>query len=126
MNSISSRRDDAPDTSSRRADLQQSALDRLIALTSALATDRPKDAALLRERCDMALLCPDMLRGTDVLMMRLSTRAISWVDRANRPLQRFHDVDATGVHPIAVDLIELRPREVTMPAVSRLPLEVRR
>lgn len=120
-------RDEAPDTFFlRRSDLRQSALDRLITLTVALAADQPEDAALLREQSDTALLRTDTLRGTDVLVLRFSTRAIYWVDRATGALLRFEGVDATGVNPIVIDLIELGPREVTMPAVSRLPLEMRR
>jgi hypothetical protein len=110
----------------RAADLQQSALDRLITLTVALAADQAEDAASLRAQPAAALLRTDTLRGTDVLVMRFSARAIYWVDPSTGRLLRFEGVDASGVNPIVVDLIELGPRDVTMPPVSRLPLEVRR
>lgn len=110
----------------RAADLQQSALDRLITLTVALAADQAEDAASLREQPAAALLRTDTLRGTEVLVMRFSARAIYWVDASTGRLLRFEGVDASGVNPIVIDLIELGPRDVTMPAVSRLPLEARR
>lgn len=120
-------RGEAPDTFFlRAADLQQSAIDRLITLVVALAAQQPEDAAQLRGQPAAALLRRDTLRGTDVLVMRFSARAIYWVDADTGILLRFEGIDASGANPIVVDLLELGPREVAMPPVSRLPLEARR
>lgn len=120
-------RGETPDTFFlRAADLQQSALDRLITLTIALAADQAEDAASLREQPAAALLRTDTLRDTEVLVMRFSARSIYWIDPETGTLLRFEGVDASGLNPVVIDLLELGPRELTMPPISRLPLVARR
>lgn len=120
-------RGETPDTFFlRAADLQQSALDRLITLTIALAADSAEDASLLRAQPAAALLRTDTLRDTEVLVMRFSARSIYWIDPETGTLLRFEGVDASGLNPVVIDLLELGPRELTMPPISRLPLVARR
>jgi len=120
-------RSEAPDTFFlRAADAQQNGLDRLLTVIVALAADQAEDPELLLEPDRGGLLRTDTLRGTDVLVMRYSARSIYWVDAATGLLLRFEGIDASGVNPIVIDLVELGPRDVPMPSVSRLPLELRR
>lgn len=106
----------------RTIDTAHRRLDAIIATINALAMKTPENVQLLRQKEGSAFLRNDVLRGTDVLVMRYGRRVILWVDPVSRKLLRFEGNSANGAMPIIVDLVErVAPRipspkkELTVP-----------
>jgi hypothetical protein len=106
----------------RPADPQGHALDRLIAILAGLATLQPDNAQLILQNPGAGFLRDDTLGGRTVVVLRYSERSIYWVDPTNGQLVRFEGRDALGGSPVVVDLLELGPQVVALPAVGALPL----
>jgi hypothetical protein len=116
-------RGETPDTFFlRAADPQGAAIDRLIAIVVGLATTQPDNAQLVLQNPGAAFVRTDRLREVDVEVLRYSARTIHWVALDTGELLRFEGSDSLGGSPVIVDLLELGPQRVELPAVSVLPL----
>jgi hypothetical protein len=116
-------RGETPDTFFLRpADPQGVVIDRLLAIVVGLATTQPDNAQLVLQNPGAAFVRTDRLREVDVEVLRYSARTIHWVALDTGELLRFEGSDSLGGSPVIVDLLELGPQRVELPAVSVLPL----
>jgi hypothetical protein len=93
-------------------------VDRLIGVVLGLATERPDNAQLVLQKPDAGFVRRDVLRGTDIEVLRYSDRTLLWVDPATGALLRFEGNDSLGTAPVVVDLIERGPVRVELPPVT--------
>jgi hypothetical protein len=101
----------------RRVDTAGRTVDRLIAIVLGLATERPDNAQLMLQKPDAGWVRGDVLRGTEVEVLRYSERTLLWVDPVSGALLRFESRDGLGGAPVVVDLLTLGPVRIELPAV---------
>jgi hypothetical protein len=101
----------------RGVDTAGRTVDRLIAIVLGLATERPDNAQLMLQKPDAGWVRRDVLRGTEVEVLRYSERTLLWVDAASGTLLRFESRAQQGDAPVVVDLLTLGPVRIELPAV---------
>ena len=100
-----------PDTATRL-------LDRAIAVVVGLAAKEPDNALLVQQKPGSAFLRNDVLRGTQVVVLRYGERNLYWLDAKTGEMLRFEG-NAAGLNaPIIVDVLERGKRTITFPLVS--------
>jgi len=100
----------------RGVDTEGRTVDRLIGIVLGLATERPENAQIMLQKPDAGFVRRDVLRGVDVEVLRYSQRTLLWIDPVSGVLLRFEGNDRFGSAPVVVDLIELGPVRVELPA----------
>lgn len=104
----------------RPADVTARRLDVLLRTVSALGTEQPENAVLIRQTPGTAFLRSDTLRDTEVIVLRYGERLLWWIDPATGNLLRFEGVDSGGTTPVVVDIVGLGRPTITGPAESEV------
>jgi len=102
----------------RPVELSTHPVDRLIAIVHGLATTTADNAQLIAQNPGAGFVRDDMLRGTDVSVLRYSQRSTYWIAKDTGRLLRFEGRDQNGGSPVVVDLLELGQQTIVLPPVA--------
>lgn len=97
-----------PETATRQ-------LDRAIALLVALASETRSNPVLLQQEEGSAFLRFDVLRETDVEVLRFGMRNRYWLDVESGDMLRFDGDAEAGGAPIVIDVLDRGPRSIPAP-----------
>lgn len=82
---------------------QRRRIDQVIAVVTGLAATRPENAVLIQQQAGSVFLRSDMLRGTEVEVVRYGERSIYWIDPVSGRMLRFEGNNSAGTLPVVVD-----------------------
>jgi hypothetical protein len=99
-------------------------IDRAIAIVMALASEERQNPVLLQQEEGSAFIREDVLRESNVEVLRYGQRNQYWLSLADASLMRFDGNSANGSAPIVVDLLERGPQTIPAPdSAEVLPID---
>jgi hypothetical protein len=90
-------------------------IDRAIAIVMALASEERQNPVLIQQEEGSSFVREDVLRESNVEVLRYGQRNQYWLNLSDATLMRFDGNSLNGSAPIVVDLIERGPQEIPTP-----------
>ncbi len=94
------------------------ALDRLLAIVTALAGPQRDNPLLIKQEPGSIYLRADELRGRNVDVMRYGEHNVYWIDRQTGFLLRLEDLGLQNGQPFVIDIISRGPQTIVGPAAA--------
>ena len=95
-------------------------IDRVIAVVMGLAAEQPENSLLIQQKPGSSFVRADRLRGSSADVLRFGERNLYWLAAGSTRLLRFEANAASGTAPTVVDLLELGPVDVPIPAQAQV------
>lgn len=100
---------------SRTPDPEHRLVDRTIAIIVALASDQRENPLLIQQKPGSSFVREDVLRNTNVQILRYGERNLYWLSLDTGEMMRFESNSPSGTAPVIVDLLTAGPQTINSP-----------